>query len=97
MFKNLIDIDFHSIEVAIPAFLTIILMPLTYSISTGITFGFISYALIQVVSGKTKEIKPTMWVIVALSVVELLFWVSQEKTIAKNSTKITSLSFLNIL
>jgi AGZA family xanthine/uracil permease-like MFS transporter len=73
MFKNLIDIDFHSIEVAIPAFLTIILMPLTYSISTGITFGFISYALIQVVSGKTKEIKPTMWVIVALSVVELLF------------------------
>ncbi len=72
MFKNLIDIDLHDIEVAIPAFLTIILMPLTYSISTGITFGFISYAMIQIISGKTKEMKPTMWVIVVLSIIELL-------------------------
>lgn len=72
MFKNLIDIDLHKIEVAIPAFLTIILMPLTYSISTGITFGFISYAVIEVLSGKVKTVKPTMWIIVALSTVELL-------------------------
>lgn len=72
MFKNLIDIDLHRIEVAIPAFLTIILMPLTYSISTGITFGFISYAVIEVLSGKVKTVKPTMWIIVALSTVELL-------------------------
>jgi len=72
MFKNLIDIDLHKIEVAIPAFLTIILMPLTYSISTGITFGFISYAIMEILSGKIKSVKPTMWIIVALSVVELL-------------------------
>ncbi len=72
MFKNLIDIDLHKIEVAIPAFLTIILMPLTYSISTGITFGFISYAVIEILSGKVKTVKPTMWIIVALSTVELL-------------------------
>ncbi|MGB6127617.1 MAG: NCS2 family permease [Psychrilyobacter sp.] len=73
MFKNLIDIDLHKIEIAIPAFLTIILMPLTYSISTGITFGFISYAIIEVLSGNVKKVKPTMWIIVALSVVELIF------------------------
>jgi len=72
MFKNLIDIDLHKIEIAIPAFLTIILMPLTYSISTGITFGFISYAIIEIISGKVKTVKPTMWIIVALSTVELL-------------------------
>lgn len=72
MFKNLIDIDLHKIEIAIPAFLTIILMPLTYSISTGITFGFISYAIIEILSGKVKSVKPTMWIIVTLSMVELL-------------------------
>jgi AGZA family xanthine/uracil permease-like MFS transporter len=72
MFKNLINIDLHKIEIAIPAFLTIILMPLTYSISTGITFGFISYAIIEILSGKMKSVKPTMWIIVALSLVELL-------------------------
>ncbi len=72
MFKNLIDIDLHKIEVAIPAFLTIILMPLTYSISTGITFGFISYGLIQIIAGKTKDMKPTMWGIIILSLIELL-------------------------
>ena len=72
MFKNLINIDLHKIEIAIPTFLTIILMPLTYSISTGITFGFISYAVIEIISGKMKSVNSTMWIIVALSLVELL-------------------------
>ncbi|ADO84404.1 NCS2 family permease [Ilyobacter polytropus] len=73
MFKNLLDIDFHDIEVAIPSFLTIILMPLTYSISTGIAFGFISYVAVSIFSGDLKKIKPTMWFIGILSVVELIF------------------------
>jgi AGZA family xanthine/uracil permease-like MFS transporter len=73
MFKNLLDIDFHNIEIAIPCFLTIILMPLTYSISTGIAFGFASYIVVTIFSGNTKEIKPTMWAIGLLSVIELIF------------------------
>ncbi|WP_320047828.1 NCS2 family permease [uncultured Ilyobacter sp.] len=73
MFKNLLDIDFHDIEVAIPSFLTIILMPLTYSISTGIAFGFISYVAVSIFSGDLKKIKPAMWFIGILSVVELIF------------------------
>ncbi|WP_319371608.1 NCS2 family permease [uncultured Ilyobacter sp.] len=73
MFKNLLDIDFHDIEVAIPSFLTIILMPLTYSISTGIAFGFVSYVAVSVFSGDMKKIKPTMWFIGILSVIELVF------------------------
>ncbi len=73
MFKNLLDIDFHDIEVAIPSFLTIVLMPLTYSISVGIAFGFVSYILVSIFSGDMKKIKPIMWVIGVLSVVEIIF------------------------
>lgn len=72
MFKNLLDIDFHNIEVAIPCFLTIIMMPMTYSISTGISFGFISYILVSIFSGKIKQIKPIMWIIGFVSLVEII-------------------------
>ena len=57
------DIDWTSAEVAVPAFMTVAMMPFTYSISFGIAFGLISYTLIAVFSGKAKEIKPTTWVI----------------------------------
>ena len=73
MFKNLLDIDFHNIEVAIPCFLIIIMMPLTYSISIGISFGFISYILVCIFSGKVSNVKPIMWAIGLFSVVELMF------------------------
>lgn len=73
MFKNLLDIDFHNIEVAIPCFLIIIMMPLTYSISIGIAFGFISYILVCLFKGKPQEIKPIMWAIGFFSIVELMF------------------------
>ncbi|WP_330111298.1 NCS2 family permease [Cetobacterium somerae] len=73
MFKNLLDIDFHNIEVAIPCFLIIIMMPLTYSISIGISFGFISYILVCLFGGKITHVKPIMWAIGFFSVVELMF------------------------
>lgn len=55
------EIDWHSIETAFPAFLTIIGIPLTYSITTGIGVGFISYVVIMVAQGKAREVKPLMW------------------------------------
>ena len=73
MFKNLIDIDFSKTEIAIPTFLTIIMMPLTYSISMGIAFGFVSYVLIEIVLGKTKDVSPYMWGIALFSLIEILF------------------------
>ncbi|MGL5278106.1 MAG: NCS2 family permease [Cetobacterium sp.] len=73
MFKNLLDIDFHNIEVAIPCFLIIIMMPLTYSISIGISFGFISYILVCLFGGKVTHVKPIMWAIGFFSVIELMF------------------------
>ncbi|MCP1224294.1 NCS2 family permease [Sebaldella sp. S0638] len=71
MFKNLLHIDFNRIEVAIPAFLTIIMMPLAYSISIGISFGFISYVVIEIFQGKIKSINPILWIITVLAIVNL--------------------------
>jgi AGZA family xanthine/uracil permease-like MFS transporter len=59
-------IDFKDYEIGIPAFLTIIIMPFTYSISYGIGFGFISYTLIKLFRGKFKDLHPLMIVVSAL-------------------------------
>ena len=57
------NIDWNSADQAVPAFLTVAMMPFTYSVSYGIAFGLISYTIIAVFTGKAKEIKPTTWVI----------------------------------
>ena len=72
MFTNIKNIDFHDIKIAVPAFITILLMPLTYSISTGLCFGFISYIMMHVVAKETKKISPTLWVIGLLCVLNLV-------------------------
>lgn len=61
MVSNISSIDFKDFSEGFPAFLTIIMMPLTYSIANGFAFGFLSYCFIKVFSGKFKEISPTMW------------------------------------
>ena len=58
---------------AIPAFITIIMMPLAYSISDGILLGVISYVLCHAVAGKFKEISVTMWVLAALFICKYIF------------------------
>ncbi|MBT3375205.1 MAG: NCS2 family permease [Lentisphaerae bacterium] len=71
MFKSITEIDFTDFEVAVPAFLTIVMMPLAYSISTGLQFGFLSYIVIAVASGKARRINPVMWIIGVLSAADL--------------------------
>lgn len=61
-------IDWDDIEIALPAFLTIILMPFSFSITVGIGAGFISYVLIKAVRGKAGQVHPLMWVVSALFV-----------------------------
>ncbi len=58
---------------SIPAFLTIIMMPLAYSISDGILIGVISYVLCHAVAGKFKEISVTMWVLAVLFICKYIF------------------------
>lgn len=69
MMQQVKGIDWDDLEIAIPAFLTIALMPFTYSISAGIGAGFIAFTLIKLVRGKLGEIHPLMWVVSLLFVV----------------------------
>ena len=63
------DIPWDDFDVAIPAFLAIVVMPFTFSITNGIGAAFVSYAVIKVVRGKAKELHPLLWVVAALFVV----------------------------
>ncbi|SFS72890.1 putative MFS transporter, AGZA family, xanthine/uracil permease [Succinivibrio dextrinosolvens] len=69
MMRNIKDIDFSDVTESIPAFLTIVMMPLSYSIGNGFGFGFISYCLIKTFTGHVKEISPVMWLISIMFVV----------------------------
>lgn len=60
------EIDWHDTATAVPAFLTMAMMPFTYNISYGICFGLIAHVLISLFTGKTKEIKAGTWVITLL-------------------------------
>jgi len=55
-------------DLAIPAFLTIVLMPFTFSITNGVGAGFVSYVVIKVVRGKARDVHPLLWVVAALFV-----------------------------
>ncbi|WP_342506546.1 NCS2 family permease [Sporosarcina sp. FSL K6-2383] len=69
MVSTLGNIEWTKFEIAVPAFFTIIAMPLTYSIATGIAIGFIFYPITMILSGRKKEIHPIMyglWVIFVL-------------------------------
>lgn len=62
MLSDVVSIEWAKIEHAFPAFVTILGIPMTYSITNGIGFGFISYCIIKVVQGRAREVKPLMWV-----------------------------------
>ncbi len=64
------EIDLHDFTEAIPAFLTIILMPLTYSIAEGIIFGMLAYVFLKVITGKTKDLSLTMYVLAILFILK---------------------------
>ena len=57
---------------SVPAFLTVIMMPLTYNITEGIAFGFISYALLKLLSGRGKEVNAFIYVFAALFVIRYI-------------------------
>ena len=68
MFKTVTAIDFTKIEEGLPAFLTIILIPLTFSITQGILWGFISHVGLYLVVGRRKEIHPVMYVLALIAI-----------------------------
>ena len=82
MMSQIKDIDWTDMGIAMPAFLTIILMPFTYNISVGIGAGFVSHVVIRYVQGRRKEVHPLMLVVALLFMVYFLSspintWVGQ--------------------
>ncbi|MBD7980287.1 NCS2 family permease [Oerskovia merdavium] len=69
MMTQITGIKWNNVEVAIPAFLTIALMPFTYSITAGIGAGFLAFVVIKLALGKIKAIHPLMWVAAAAFVI----------------------------
>lgn len=72
MMTQVKDIDWNDLGIAIPAFLTIILMPFTYSISVGIGAGFVSHVIIRYVQGRRKDVHPLLLLVAALFMVYFL-------------------------
>lgn len=79
MMQQVKEIDWDDLEIAIPAFLTIVLMPFTYSITAGIGAGFVAYVLIKIVRGKSADVHPLMWLVSFLFV--LYFAIDPIKTL----------------
>ena len=67
MFQSIATIDFSSIEDALPAFVTVVLIPLTLSITQGLLWGFLLHALLYAVAGRWREVSVTLWLLAALS------------------------------
>ncbi len=72
MMKPVRKINWDIYEEAIPAFLAMILIPLTYSITQGIIWGFLSWTLLKVFRGKGREISPMLWIIDVFSILALM-------------------------
>lgn len=73
MATSLRHIDWTKMEIAVPVFFTVVTMPLTYSIATGIALGFVLYPLTMVVKGRGKELHPLMYLLFVAFVLFLFF------------------------
>jgi AGZA family xanthine/uracil permease-like MFS transporter len=72
MMTQIKNIDWEDLGIAIPAFLTIILMPFTYNISVGIGVGFVTHVVIRAIQGRAKEVHPLLWLVSGLFMIYFL-------------------------
>ena len=72
MMTQIKSIDWEDLGIAIPAFLTIILMPFTYNISVGIGVGFVTHVIIRAIQGRAKEVHPLLWLVSGLFTIYFL-------------------------
>ena len=74
MMRELIDVDWEDVTEAVPAALTTLAMPFTYSIATGLAFGFISYVVLKAFTGRIRQIHPATWVVAILFLIRFAFF-----------------------
>ncbi|MBA5638337.1 NCS2 family permease [Duganella sp. LX20W] len=63
MLRELVDIDWSDTTESVPAAIAALTMPFTYSIALGVAFGFISYAILKLLTGRVREVRPVIWAI----------------------------------
>ena len=73
MIENGVKIDWKDMLIAIPAFFIIVMMPLSYSITTGIQFGFILYVIVNLVNGKGKDVSPMIYLFTLLFIIDFIY------------------------
>lgn len=72
MMAEVVHINFEDFTEALPAFLTIVMMPLTYSIAQGLAFGFVSYTVIKLITGRHKENNAVMYTMSVLFILHFI-------------------------
>jgi AGZA family xanthine/uracil permease-like MFS transporter len=72
MVEQIVNIDFNDFSESIPAFVCMLMMPLTYSISNGILIGMITYVLMNMICGKFKKLSPAMYILAALFILKYI-------------------------
>src|SRR5690625_4512431 len=73
MSSSLKNIEWDKFEIAVPAFLTIVAMPFTYSIATGIAIGFVFYPITMILKGRIKEVNPIMYLLFCIFLLYFIF------------------------
>ena len=73
MIENIVKIDWQDKLISIPAFFIIVMMPLSYSITTGIQFGFILYILVNVLNGKAKNVSPIIYIFTIIFIIDFIY------------------------
>lgn len=73
MLRELNDLEWDDVTEVIPACVTALMMPFTYSIANGVSFGFVSYALLKVLTGRARDVKAVVWVIAAVFVFKFIY------------------------
>jgi len=72
MVNSVLKINFDDFTESIPAFLTMIMMPLTYSIAQGIIYGMLGFVFIKLLSGRKKDISLTVYIIGAIFLIKIV-------------------------
>ena len=73
MIENIKNIDFTDMTILVPSFFIIIMMPFSYSITTGIEFGFILYSIVSILEGRYKEVSKVIYLFSILFIIKYLF------------------------
>jgi AGZA family xanthine/uracil permease-like MFS transporter len=73
MMKPVVKINWQQLDEAFPAFLAMVLIPFTYSITQGIIWGFLSWTVLHITTGKTREISLALWIIDIFAILALIF------------------------